>query len=264
MQDEILMLILEHVGDFKQLIKFSVVCRQWKRVILSLVYRHPLLTSYIQFNKFVISQNAGLIKHLTFSGQLKESCRNNPRLSKSLTNLLTSGVELTTFDISFCKGITNQTLESVSTCLSGLVKLNLSGGGRSDSCIIAILTNCRQHIQELNMSWNLSITDKTLVYIGNNCPKLTILSIAGCHRITDLGIIGLSQNLIKYLDFEYQINKGVASHSWNPIVNGKVHETNRLKSTKLKILVIKYCNLISDFGIQNLVKSCKGTILIES
>ncbi|KAJ3270813.1 hypothetical protein HK104_004851, partial [Borealophlyctis nickersoniae] len=167
------------------------VCKRWNNVATRLLWRRPRVYDITRFNKLVTVaegmwlgdcgsakgkgkepehqtdmpanykpvqttyQYATFLAHLSLSPTLPEPSRHNSLLSSHLSRLLSiPSLNLTTLDISFCKGISNYTLQKCAYSLRHLTSLNLAGGGRSEICVIRLARECASTLRRLGLGWN--------------------------------------------------------------------------------------------------------------
>ncbi|KAJ3197254.1 hypothetical protein HK101_005026 [Irineochytrium annulatum] len=141
------------------------------------------------------SPNFALIRHLALSATLSETHRYSPRLSSLLSRFLDiPGVGLTTLDLSFCKGVSNFSLQRSAHRLTSLEALNLAGGCRSEICVIKIATECPR-LRRLGLGWNTALGDFCVREVARLCPLLEWLDLSGCGKIGDSGCTGIAKGL---------------------------------------------------------------------
>ncbi|KAJ3349543.1 hypothetical protein HDU91_006374 [Kappamyces sp. JEL0680] len=259
------------------------VCRRWHQLLLPKLYeKQRLVWSNHQLERLIRcksnSKDSVTITRLSL-GHLSEHDRYSTHLGSLAWSLLSNQkfTNLTVLDLSFCKGISNSVLVRMAPFLRGIQTLNLAGGGRSDACLLAILRNCQSSLQSLNLSWNVSITDATLVFIGIYCSSLKSLDLSGCSKITDLGLMSLSRDMIRHLPFTEQplteqplvlpVTKGslecTRSVSRDPSLLPRSDALKAGLTNSLERLNIACCNSISSLGIDTLFTRCSGRVLIS-
>lgn len=209
------------------------VCKRWNAVATRLLYRKPVIYSTTKFSAFVSTMESGktynylsLLSHMSLSPTLPEPSRHNSQLSPYMSRLLTlPNIALTTLDISFCKGISNYTLQKCAGGLRGLQSLNLSGGGRSEICVIRIARECGPTLKRFGLSWNGHLGDFSVREIGRLCTKLEWIDLSGCWRVGDAGVCGLARG-----------------------------------GGRLKYVSLSYCTSVTGVGVQEVLERCGETL----
>ncbi|RKO85142.1 hypothetical protein BDK51DRAFT_32360, partial [Blyttiomyces helicus] len=176
-------------------------------------------------------QYSTLLEHLSLSQTLPETHRHSPRLSTLLTRLLTlPTLHLSVLDLGFCK-ISNFDLQRSAHALSTLKALNLSGGGRSEICVIKLARECRS-LQRLCLGWNEAVGDFAVREVGRLCASLVWLDLSGCWRVGDAGVGGLARTASKR-----------ASRAPLPV-------------PRLRYLNLSYCTNLTIAGVHELLQNC--------
>ena len=139
--------------------------------------------------------------------------------------------------------ITNNGLVQLSRCSKNLEVLYIRECNNiSDDGIIELTTNCNK-LQSLYIAGS-SLTDKGLIRVAKNLPRLQTLNISECVNVTDVGIIELGQNC-KELESLFVGGCDISDQG--------VIELLKLCSSLLT-LNINGCNNITDSGIAELNK----------
>ncbi|XP_050365694.1 uncharacterized protein LOC126784258 [Argentina anserina] len=96
---------------------------------------------------------------------------------------------LKTLELADCTEITESGLSHLQnmTCLE---ELDLNSTEVDDDGVIAAVSG-NQSIKKLNLSWLYELSDQTLFFVADNCPKLEFLDISGAD-VTGAGIRALS------------------------------------------------------------------------
>ncbi|KAJ9537248.1 hypothetical protein OSB04_029981 [Centaurea solstitialis] len=115
----------------------------------------------------------------------------------------------------WCSLTTNKGLESIATKCAFIKSLDLQGCYFGDEGLEVIGKSCKI-LQELNLRFNESITDRGFVALVNGCATtLKVLGIGACSKISDdsLEAIGSSCHALESisLDSESVYNKGVCA-----------------------------------------------------
>ncbi|KAJ3215487.1 hypothetical protein HDU67_000345 [Dinochytrium kinnereticum] len=88
----------------------------------------------------------------------------------------------------------SQRLSASAAALSTLTALNLSGGGRTEICVIQIATSCPL-LKRLGLAWNLAVGDFAVSEIARLCPRLEWLDLSGCARVSDKALHAVALHL---------------------------------------------------------------------
>ncbi len=95
--------------------------------------------------------------------------------------------------LSFCNGLTDDTLEAISQLFPELEFLDISGNTLVSDTGVAFITDKCKKIISINLSGNFQITDHSLHLLAEGCTFLTEINLTGCSEIKDVGL----QDLIK-------------------------------------------------------------------
>lgn len=261
----------------------SQICRHWHSIATPLLWNTPVIRSSKAFRDLARNASetpfAGYLKSLVLP-LLPEPSRCDSSISISIQKLLkTPKIHLRHLDISFCKGVTNTALINISPYLDNLISLNVSGSGRSDHCLKQVLEQCKNTLKSLNISWNGSVTDATMAFIGLHCFALRDLNVSGCPRITDVGVMALSCNLIRHIPLLSLNMSERPAPRWSmpvkPLVRCQSDQAikstfhsrgisvTNLRPCSLDVLNISCCNHVTVFSLQHLRESCQGRIQIQ-
>jgi hypothetical protein len=234
--------LLSHESTLLPLVNCAAVCRRWNEVATPVLWKSPVMMGMSSFEKFVgglmpradseivpsedgtelskskDSDKSSLvklptstnIKHLTLSATFPEAHRYSQKLSTLFSSFILtvpgSTYNLKTLDIAFCKSISNFTLQRCAHLLRNLENLNLSGGGRSEICVIKVARECRQ-LKRLGLGWNSAVGDFCVKEVVRLCEQLEWLDLSGCPRVGDASCFAIA----KYLGGERRL--GVSSGS---------------------------------------------------
>ncbi|CAG8559694.1 8340_t:CDS:2 [Cetraspora pellucida] len=142
------------------------------------------------------------------------------RVSKAFRNMVYTSALWRETIVYNTRGFGSEALE----ILKRVQSLDARASGLDDDFVRKLVMGLPgQSLKVLDLSVN-DITDKTVFYIGNNCPNLQKLFLEGCEEITDI----------------------------KPLIH---------LSTHLKILILSYCSELLDFTIADLVSPVLGESL---
>jgi hypothetical protein len=171
-----------------------------------------------------------------------------------LTNLSAISIatlhKLKTLDISFCKRITIHGITEIIKSVDAISSLNIGGCAfdNSDSSIAI-----DDDLEEISSAKNLTllnitrfdnITDKGLISLIKNCNHLNYLVLSWCNKITDIGIIAITNANLFELDISY----------CNKITN--LGFMSIAKCVNLQSLVVGCVDQISDEAMIYVIKHC--------
>ncbi|ORY04730.1 RNI-like protein [Basidiobolus meristosporus CBS 931.73] len=113
------------------------------------------------------------------------------RMFPNLLQLLVSG----------CAGLNEKTLSQLVYLCDDLQRLELAHcPGLTDNCLHAVAKFGKGNIQELDLTGNVYLTDKTLQSISMYCCRLKSLTFRECQLITPKGLEYLTQGLNSHLE----------------------------------------------------------------
>ena len=275
----------------------ALVCKRWNMAATRVLWRKPRVYDVTRFGKLVdivegqwkgkkagdeaeLPENdesasnssskvmkvtypyATYLSHLSLSPTLPETSRHSTELSTHLSRLLSvSTLNLTSLDISFCKGISNYTLQKCAQALRHLQYVNLAGGGRSEICVIRIATQCGSRLKGLGLGWNDNVGDFCVKEVGRLCTQLEWVDLSGCWRVGDVGVAGLARGCGASLMIRNDSGidgvgsddtGGSSSSALLPVgVSGACQKRSTLRHVNLS-----YCTSVTDIGVQELLDRC--------
>ncbi|KAL6059642.1 F-box domain-containing protein [Balamuthia mandrillaris] len=184
--------------DYADVCACFQVCRHWQSLLRHEVSEVALDSTFHASSSIVVlaaARHGPGLRYLRFSAKAMDA----PQLCQSLLSL--SLPRLHTLELAGCASrfppsVLGSLLRSLPqlSCLSlegckGVMKLGLLPIERSEGELPA------EHLSSL-CSLNLKgcpfVNNATLLEIAHCCPSLTSLSLAVCHRITDVGLYGLA------------------------------------------------------------------------
>jgi|GEM_PF-5638831 hypothetical protein len=142
----------------------------------------------------------------------------SPQLSNGICqNLISTSRHLTYFDASFCSRLSCPIAEIGPH--PSIRILNLRGCPLEDSSIEIAAKRCRS-LTHLYLAYS-SITDKSLQSLAANTPKLKVLDLSRCTKLTDDGV----QKIVQFCPLLQQLNTLGCS-----LLSPKYHSFFRLKT----------------------------------
>lgn len=147
----------------------------------------------------------------------------------------------------FCGINDSGLLPLVEGCVSGLVKVNLSGcSNLTDEVVSAIARLHGGTLEVLNLDGCMKVTDKSLSEVVSNCLVLNDLDVAKC-SITDSGIAALA--------FGDQLNLQILSLSGCSKVSDRSLPSLLKLGRTLVGLNLQHCNSISNSTVELLMEN---------
>ena len=147
----------------------------------------------------------------------------SPQLSNAVCqNLIAASRHLTYFDASFCSNLTCPIAETAPP--SSIRILNLQGCPLEDSCIEIAAKRCCS-LTHLYLAYS-SITDKSLQSLAANSPKLKVLDLSRCAKLTDEGI----EKIVQSCSSLQQLNTlgcSLLSPKYHSFFRSKIEELNK-------------------------------------
>ena len=128
---------------------------------------------------------------------------------------------LLSFDISFCKMVT-------------------------DTGIIQVAKNC-PNLQSLNISLCSNITDEGIIMVAKNCLNLQSLDISSCSKVTDTGIKEVAKNCHNLQSLNISSCKDITDEGIKEVAK---------YCHNLQSLYASYCSNITDTGINEITSHC--------
>ncbi|CAG8748180.1 20858_t:CDS:1, partial [Cetraspora pellucida] len=174
-------------NDQKSLSHASKVCRQWRAIVLPLIYYRPQFKDINGFRKFLrISYTSGsLVREVNLS-HLPH--RWTAITDPDIIHLVNLCPNLTFLDINQCSALQDSTLAHIASILgSHLTTLIVSQCPKfTDKGFIALARSCKA-LTSLDFSFT-DITDKALSEIAVTCPTIRWINLINCVGVTELSL----------------------------------------------------------------------------
>lgn len=149
-----------------------------------------LATSLKSINlSFCVQITDNGMKHIAKITSLRElDLRSCDNISESgMAYLAEGGSRISSLDVSFCDKIGDQALQHISQGLFNLKSLSMSACPISDEGISKI-AKTQQDLETLHIGQCSRLTDKSIVIIVDNMPRLRCIDLYGCTKISKFSL----------------------------------------------------------------------------
>ena len=151
----------------------------------------------------------------------------------------------------YASSVNRYMLESFADiCAHNLRYINLTNCWMIFDDNLITLTQVCPYIKGLSISNCWKITDYGLAYVANNSPKMLELDISYCGQITGAGLKEHKLFLLKKLDISYC--KQITDDTLEKALS---------KMSELRVIHLRRCSRITDFGIFIIVRFCRSVSL---
>ncbi|XP_066270079.1 uncharacterized protein [Branchiostoma lanceolatum] len=210
------------------------------------------------------------------------------------------GEGLTCLDLSWCEEITDSGLSCVVGACRNLQQLSLRQCLSTAHTLVRLGENCRQLrslmmsgvegmtdsvlvsmaenlglLEELDVSWNLDLTDSSISRVLVCCPRLRDARLAGLKRITskpflpiisDLARWRRCQSLLKLKEKERRVFEEEGEDQWSSDEEFEdlyVPHRSASYAPCLRDLDLEYSDMVNDDYLAEIVAVCHGTLRIR-
>ncbi|KAI9105214.1 hypothetical protein DFS34DRAFT_35 [Phlyctochytrium arcticum] len=186
---EVIVCIFDKIRDRRALLKFVLVCRLWRTIVLprayGSIYQQPRFHDIQKFRTWMdILEASPQLGRLVgcWEDCLSESSSLARRDVIQLTSLLQYCPNIVVFHEARCRLLDNALIVALAENSKSLEDLSIPYCRNvTRKGLLAIATNCAQ-LTELDIS-HLNVADTTIRKIVDGCPKLNRLWLEGCTRV---------------------------------------------------------------------------------
>ena len=143
--------------------------------------------------------------------------------------------------------------EEESTCktdgLSHLLHLDLDSCGLTDEGVVQVVRSCGGQLKELMLDWTTISGESWQTLPTNSLPNLHKLSMHGCSRLSDQGVVEVLNRCGDHLQQVNLRQTRITGESWALI--RPLHHVNKLQLTT--------CKLLTHQGVREILNKCDPT-----
>ncbi|XP_078666494.1 uncharacterized protein LOC144908619 [Branchiostoma floridae x Branchiostoma belcheri] len=299
-RDETVEFIGQHAKDLRYL--SMIDCDRTSPYSLACLAQHCNKLEYLDVKGMSFIGDAGLIPLVVNNHQLQTltlaECNITDRALHKISGCLGEG--LTCLDLSWCEEITDSGLSGVVGACVNLQQLSLRQCLSTAHTLVRLGENCRQLrslmmsgvegmsdgvlvsmvetlglLEELDVSWNLGLTDVSICRVLVCCPRLRDARLAGLKRITskpflpiisDLARWRRCQSLLKLKEKERRVFVEEGEETWSSDEEFEdlyIPHRSASYAPCLRDLDLEYSDSVNDDYLAEIVAVCHGTLRIR-
>mmetsp|Transcript_10513 Transcript_10513/g.18057 ORF Transcript_10513/g.18057 Transcript_10513/m.18057 type:complete len:462 (+) Transcript_10513:75-1460(+) len=230
--DQLPMDLLIHIFSFvptlHNLMTLFQVCKRFASASIK-----PSLWTKLSFCGFEQVKDANIESLVKYSGRVKRlqalnfSCCHSLSANALMIIPKLSFSTLASLDLSNCMAVTDESIQILAQCtelkqvsFAGCTKLshegltsffrdhvrlkevNISHCFKIRSCTFQALALSGATLTTLRAA-NCNVYDTDLIHLGNHCPKLSVIDFSFCHRVSDFGLLALSEGCENITELKY-------------------------------------------------------------
>jgi F-box and leucine-rich repeat protein GRR1 len=191
---EVLIHILKHLHNPRDLHTSLLVCRAWCECSVELLWHKPSFSKLSTFVKMidVLSRGDQTFAYARFIRRLNFLFL-GPEVTDTLFSRLTQCDRLERLTLVGCTSISDDSLARVLPCCSNLVAIDLTGvANTTDDAIVGLATSAKR-LQGINLGGCKKVTNEGVMALATHCPLLRRVKLSGVERVTDESVSALAK-----------------------------------------------------------------------
>jgi len=191
---EVLIHVLKHLHNFRDLHNALLVCRAWCECSVELLWHKPSFSKLATFVKMIdiLSRGDQTFAYAHFIRRLNFLFL-GPEITDTLFSRLAQCDRLERLTLVGCSSVSDEALARVLPHCSHLVAIDLTGVvSTSDKAIVGLATSARR-LQGINLGGCKMVTDEGVMALATHCPLLRRVKLSGVELVTDEPISALAK-----------------------------------------------------------------------
>ncbi|KAJ3556152.1 hypothetical protein NM688_g2184 [Phlebia brevispora] len=211
---EILIHILKHLHNSRDLYHAMLVSRAWCECSVELLWHRPNFAKLTTLGKMmrVIAGDDQTFIYARFIRRLNFLYL-GADLTDSLFSRLAQCVRLERLTLINCTSLTDGALARVLPCCPNLVALDLTGVVETTDRAVVALASSTKRLQGINLSGCKKVTDQGILALAANCPLLRRVKLSSVELITDEAVSALAKSCPLLLEIDLNNCKQVTDVS---------------------------------------------------
>ncbi|ORY30822.1 hypothetical protein BCR39DRAFT_466339 [Naematelia encephala] len=199
---EILIQVLRHLGDTRDLLSALLVSRTWCLCAFPILWYKPPLTNAYQlaYLSRIISQPHPSLPYANAIRRLNLAAFSSA-LSDDLVEPLARCTRVERLTLTAANGVSAEVLKKVVKCMPELCVVDFSGVEHVDP-VIEVLAEGSRRLQGFSVGGCMSVGDESVLKIAKYSKILRRAKLNDCHRLTDTSLAPLARSCIHLLEID--------------------------------------------------------------